>query len=630
MDQQNRGILSDIVRASIGIDRNLRRYLATSRRKGKTMTKAISFAWAALVGVALLSAGCSNSSSDQSSAGGGKSSSVGSAGSGGGAGGGGSASKSSSAGSGGSASSGGKSSASSGGAGSNGSSSGGSTTSSAACDTTDGTYQESTTFQTSGETAPYTLNKWGNWGNATAPTLSQTTMGPSGLDCSSGCAALTMDFSSGTKQYSAGSFVEFFGTSSDSVTNLLNETITVKVALEAKQASGANKDVPISISLFGQDPTTSSNGVDNVWIYDLGSASSLDTASGWHTMTYKVVDASVPSWNPTRTVCASGLHAIGITVQNNETIDDSNGSVVTLYIQSVTVGSGGGSGGTGGTGGSVQGGSSSGGATAGGPGGTGGGDSSSSSGKPDAGHPDTRQTSGPEAGASEVGTGGFDPCPASGNCKILPLGDSITAGAGQDPGDGGGYRDELFVKAINDKKHITFVGSQASGPSTLAGVSFPRNHEGHIGWKIVQVSDIATTSSALKDSPHIVLLFIGTNDEGYASSATGASDRLGKLIDKIIQALPQSLLVVSSIYPFPGCKDGSYTPTQCATNVATYNQAIPGIVRQRADGGKHVLFVDMSTLPEGALSPDGVHPNASVGYPWIGDNWYRMISPYLH
>ena len=228
---------------------------------------------------------------------------------------------------------------------------------SGACSTTDGSYQESTTFGTAGATDPYKLNKWGTtWGDSTQPTLSQTTSGPSGLDCGSGCAALTIDFSSGTTQYSAGSFVEFFGSSTDSVTNLLNETITAKIAVTVAQAGGAGTAVPISISLFGQDTYASTNGVDNLWVDDLGSASSLDASAGWHTVTYKVADANVPSWSPTRTVCASALHAIGITIQNNTAIDDSNGAVVTLYVQSVTVGSGGG----GGTGGSSSSGGSSG------------------------------------------------------------------------------------------------------------------------------------------------------------------------------------------------------------------------------------------------------------------------------
>ncbi len=244
-------------------------------------------------------------------------------------------------------------------------------------------------------------------------------------------------------------------------------------------------------------------------------------------------------------------------------------------------------------------------------------------------------------GATEAGSSGFNPCPATGNCKILPLGDSITYGAGADPGDGGGYRDQLFTRAVNDSKHVTFVGSLKSGPTTLDGQTFPQNNEGHIGWTITQVNNIATTAQtvtvsgtsyagALRDMPNIVLLFIGTNDEGYASSEAGASDRLGTLIDKIVAAVPDALLVVSSIYPFPGCKSTNYTPTQCAANVATYDAAIPGAVQQRAAQGAHVLFVDMSNMPSDGLSSDGVHPNIATGYPWMGDNWYGVIKPYLH
>ena len=134
-------------------------------------------------------------------------------------------------------------------------------------------------------------------------------------------------------------------------------------------------------------------------------------------------------------------------------------------------------------------------------------------------------------------------------------------------------------------------------------------------------------SGALRDLPNIVLLFIGTNDEGYASSEAGASDRLKTLITKITTALPDALLVVSSIYPFPGCNSTGYTPTQCAANVATYDAAIPGVV---AAAGNHVIYVDMSTPPTGALSTDNVHPNYTVGYPWMGDNRYTAIKPYLH
>jgi hypothetical protein len=217
---------------------------------------------------------------------------------------------------------------------------GGSGTSPAECGATDGSYQENTTFEKDGVTDPYQVSKWGTWGGAT-PTVTQTSTGPGDLDCSAGCAALTVDFAKNTAQYSGGQIVQFFGSGPDSVQNLLNETITLKVAVTVEKASGASTDVPISITLSGQDTYQSTNGVDNIWVYTLGTAAALGAASGWHTVSYKVVDARVPSWDPTRTVCGSAIRSIGITVQNGKAIDDTNGAVVTLYLQSVTISPGG-------------------------------------------------------------------------------------------------------------------------------------------------------------------------------------------------------------------------------------------------------------------------------------------------
>jgi hypothetical protein len=90
--------------------------------------------------------------------------------------------------------------------------------------------------------------------------------------------------------------------------------------------------------MFAQDTFTSTNGgTDNIWTYDLGTPASLDAASGWHTVTYKVIDAYVPSWAPTRWVCASALHDIGIVIQNNVAITATNAGTITLYVQGVTV-----------------------------------------------------------------------------------------------------------------------------------------------------------------------------------------------------------------------------------------------------------------------------------------------------
>jgi GDSL-like Lipase/Acylhydrolase family len=216
------------------------------------------------------------------------------------------------------------------------------------------------------------------------------------------------------------------------------------------------------------------------------------------------------------------------------------------------------------------------------------------------------------AGGSSMGGGGaFAPCPASGVCKILPLGDSITDGLTV----AGGYRIHLFELATEAGKNITFVGGSTNGPMMVAGKQFPRAHEGHSGWTISQIDGIVPTP-ALSVSPHIVLLHIGTND--MFQGAANADQRLGALIDQIIQTLPDALLVVSNIIPFPSA----------AGSVTTYNAAVPGVVDARAKAGKHVVFVDQfKGFPTSELA-DGVHPNAA-GYARMAESWYASISMYL-
>jgi hypothetical protein len=233
------------------------------------------------------------------------------------------------------------------------------------------------------------------------------------------------------------------------------------------------------------------------------------------------------------------------------------------------------------------------------------------------------------------GGGGFDPCPASDPCKVLPLGDSITWGISY----GGGYRIKLFAHAAKDMKKMTFVGYDVANPPSASVVSalgaamsmWAPNHEGHSGWTIQQDDELVLgTSKANNDSvnysgkkvvadlkPNIVLVHLGTND--FRGDIAGAPNRLGLLVDHVVADAPDALVVVASVIPYPG--GGSA--------VKTFNDAVPGVVKPRADAGKHVIFVDMfSALTSSDLS-DGVHPNEG-GYEKMAVAWYGAIKQYLH
>jgi lysophospholipase L1-like esterase len=219
------------------------------------------------------------------------------------------------------------------------------------------------------------------------------------------------------------------------------------------------------------------------------------------------------------------------------------------------------------------------------------------------------------AGAAGSGGGGFQPCPATGACIILPLGDSITDGVGMN--GGGGYRIELFSLATADGHEITYVGSLQNGPQMVDGMTFPRRHEGHSGWKIAQLNPLIPSIAFNPMTPHIVLLHIGTNDIAQNDNLAQAPARLESLIDLVIEEAPDALIAVAQLIPL-----------SIGGGVDAYNDAIPDIVEERADAGKHIILVDQNTdFPLSEL-PDNVHPNAA-GYERMARKWYEAIEPYL-
>jgi lysophospholipase L1-like esterase len=236
-------------------------------------------------------------------------------------------------------------------------------------------------------------------------------------------------------------------------------------------------------------------------------------------------------------------------------------------------------------------------------------------------------TAGDGAAGSAAAT--YNPCPATGVCKIMPLGDSITAGAGST--HLGGYRVEIFRRAVEAAQAVTFVGRSASGPSTNSGKPFPRSHEGHSGYLIdtgperpgiLPLIDAAFAANM----PDIVLLMIGTNDIPWMLDLANQPMRLGVLIDKIISVAPKALIVVAQI--------GPTSQDDRTALVQAYNAGIPAVVEQRVAAGKHVVMVDMFTAftsnanYKTALLSDEVHPN-DAGHVVLGGVWYNAIKGLL-
>ena len=226
------------------------------------------------------------------------------------------------------------------------------------------------------------------------------------------------------------------------------------------------------------------------------------------------------------------------------------------------------------------------------------------------------QMGGAAGGPSNGGASGSNPCKAS-PCVILPLGDSITHGYNST--DDAGYRSALFKLAVAANQNITFIGSLSNGPGTVSSKTFPKNHEGHDGFTVTQITGYVPPKKAFSTTPHIVLLHIGTNDMTSNADPTTTANQLDTLVTDIVQAAPDALVVVAKIVPL------GYSNT----NYNSYIAKIPDVVKAHASKNQNVVMVDMSTLPGSDIRGSGnVHPT-DKGYEDMADLWYGVIKGYL-
>ncbi|MFF3909767.1 ricin-type beta-trefoil lectin domain protein [Streptomyces sp. NPDC001848] len=203
---------------------------------------------------------------------------------------------------------------------------------------------------------------------------------------------------------------------------------------------------------------------------------------------------------------------------------------------------------------------------------------------------------------------GATPASAASNTplRVMPLGDSITWGVGSSTGNG--YRGPLWNELAADGHPLDFVGSVRNG-----SMSDPDN-EGHPGYHINEIAALAD-ASLTRYRPNVVTLHLGTNDLIGASGANDAIAGLKSLVNQITADVPDATVLVASLIVSTNSSEEQWR--------GTYNQAIPQIVSDAQAAGKHVAYVDMSSLTPADLS-DQLHPN-DAGYQKMADAFHRGI-----
>ncbi len=200
--------------------------------------------------------------------------------------------------------------------------------------------------------------------------------------------------------------------------------------------------------------------------------------------------------------------------------------------------------------------------------------------------------------------------------RIMPVGDSITEGAGGTSGLGG-YRGPLYDLLVNAGHTIDYVGSHQTNSALLADM----DHDGWGGWTIGQIdANIIGWLDGIGAAPDILLLHIGTNNFGSGASNPGAINELDALITKIANHRPTTQIIVTNLMERGGTAN---------TNIQNeFNPFVEGIVSNQSTAGRLVSFLDMRSAVPLSDMPDQLHPN-DAGYGKMAAAWLGAIEEVL-
>ncbi len=199
--------------------------------------------------------------------------------------------------------------------------------------------------------------------------------------------------------------------------------------------------------------------------------------------------------------------------------------------------------------------------------------------------------------------------------RIMPLGDSITAGST----DTDHYRSWLWKQLTGKKLAVDFVGSAGK----IFGISFGKSdydsdHEGHWAWTTNQVLE-KIDGWARISKPDIVLIHLGTNDVFQGIPSETAVDNLSAIIDRARSANPKAVFLVAKIISARGMESG----------VQQLNEMIDAVIPKKStpESPVHVVAMPNDFDVESDTS-DGAHPN-EAGAKKMASAWAVALEPLL-
>jgi lysophospholipase L1-like esterase len=229
------------------------------------------------------------------------------------------------------------------------------------------------------------------------------------------------------------------------------------------------------------------------------------------------------------------------------------------------------------------------------------------------------------------------PCSAE-TLRIMPLGDSITAGYTDNPGWNNhpfafGYRSGLYTRLTDAGYNFLFVGGSTepwtgiSGDPAHGGTVSPPppdlrdfGQDGHRGYGGASAGDLqrSIVSWLASDDPDIILLKIGTNSQNTVA--------LDTLVNTIVTNKPDAQLIVAEIIP----------KISYQQSIVNYNTYIRDTLIPKYQGqGKNVTLVDQYvnfltdsqdlTSIDQSLFANGINHPTNPGYDLMAQTWFEGI-----
>ncbi|WP_245665779.1 cellulose binding domain-containing protein [Actinoplanes subtropicus] len=212
------------------------------------------------------------------------------------------------------------------------------------------------------------------------------------------------------------------------------------------------------------------------------------------------------------------------------------------------------------------------------------------------------------------------PAQAAGPVRIMPLGDSITAGPGC-------WRAKLWHRLqTSGYTNIDFVGTQSDGGGCNPGYSYDFDHEGHGGYSATGIAGNDQLPPWLAAArPDVVLMHLGTNDMwgGYIPLADKLT-AFTKLVGQMRAQNPAMKIVVAQIIPMSAAACST-----CPADVVALNNALPAWAAGLTTAQSPIVLADLWTGYDAvADNVDGVHPN-DTGFQKMSDAWYPVVARVL-